>query len=238
MTPRSVEWPHYHVWTDALRGRDLAREAPDEWDRGTFVRWSIQSAWTAFEEEVRVTLRISYYGSRFWDKFDDALKLRGITPPSRASDLWQRMASVYMERKKYAHLSTVNQDDLLLADSTPAAVVIATIREGIHALHALLGSTAPEWIDDDVLPRHRTSQACLTIGQGLHDHNDPRNIRITYLYRGRESTPTILPPEADPEPAMLQVIRDVIIPISRVRAYQDGEVVAEISVRMRGSSTA
>ena len=46
---RSVDSPHYHVWTDALYARSLARSAKNDWDLGSHVRWCVQSAWTAFE---------------------------------------------------------------------------------------------------------------------------------------------------------------------------------------------
>lgn len=234
MISRSVEWPHYHVWTDALRGRDLARKAHDEWDRGTFVRWSMQSAWAAFEEEARSVLNLHHYGARFWDRFDSALTALGVAPPSRGSGLWQQMSEVYAERNKYLHLSIVDQNDLLLSDAKSAETAISAIRQAVHDLHRMLNSTAPEWIDDDVLPQHQIA-SCLTVGHQLRDVDDPRNIRITYLYADRESTPSILPPDADPFPAMHEVIKNTIIPISRVRAYRADDVIAEISVKMRGS---
>jgi hypothetical protein len=46
---RSVETPHYHVWTDALHARELARNTKDRWNRGSYVRWTIIAACTALE---------------------------------------------------------------------------------------------------------------------------------------------------------------------------------------------
>lgn len=40
---------HYHLWTDALHARELARQAGNKWDRGTYVRWAIVTAWTVLE---------------------------------------------------------------------------------------------------------------------------------------------------------------------------------------------
>ena len=33
----TVDSSQCHLWTDALHIRQLAREAPDKWDRGTYV---------------------------------------------------------------------------------------------------------------------------------------------------------------------------------------------------------
>lgn len=44
-----VESPHYHLWTDALHARSLARQAHNKWDRGTYVRWCVNTSWTALE---------------------------------------------------------------------------------------------------------------------------------------------------------------------------------------------
>jgi hypothetical protein len=147
------------------------------------------------------------------------------------------MAAVYAERNKYAHLNVATQEELLLEDASPAEKAIKTIRQAVHELYTLLSSTAPEWIDDDVLPRHMKGGSTLTVGHGLQDPDDSKNIRITFLYRDREGTPYVLPPDADPEPYMHEVIKSTFVPISRVRAYQEGKVIAEVTVRMRGSST-
>ncbi len=44
-----VENNHYHLWTDALYARALSREANNRWDRGTYVRWALLTAWIALE---------------------------------------------------------------------------------------------------------------------------------------------------------------------------------------------
>jgi hypothetical protein len=71
---RSISTPHYHLWTDALHARQLARETQDEWDRGSYVRWTIQAAWTAFEATCEIVLRAHGLGMRFKERFDQALK--------------------------------------------------------------------------------------------------------------------------------------------------------------------
>ncbi len=54
-----VDSLNYHLWTDALHGRALAREAENAWDRGTYVRWTVITAWTAFEVVCGDALNVS-----------------------------------------------------------------------------------------------------------------------------------------------------------------------------------
>lgn len=44
-----IENNHYHIWTDALHARALSHEASNRWDRGTYVRWTLMTAWIALE---------------------------------------------------------------------------------------------------------------------------------------------------------------------------------------------
>lgn len=148
MPTRSVESPHYHIWTDALRGRDLALKADNSWDRGTFVRWSLMSAWTTFERAVENALGVTSFGSNFWRKFDVACSAAGIAPPQRGQGLWQRVGKIHSRRNEYTHLLVAKQEDLLPVDAESAREVIATLREAVKDLHLRLGLPAPEWIDD------------------------------------------------------------------------------------------
>jgi hypothetical protein len=99
VTSRSVYSPHYHIWTDALHGRRLAREATNEWDRGTYVRWAIASAWTAFEATCEHLTGASGLGNRFKDQLNGALDAKGWPRPDWGSGLWQDVLKVYNLRK-------------------------------------------------------------------------------------------------------------------------------------------
>jgi len=39
----------YHLWTDVLHARSLAKQSYDEWDRGAYVRWTVNTAWKLFK---------------------------------------------------------------------------------------------------------------------------------------------------------------------------------------------
>jgi hypothetical protein len=112
-TLRSVESPHYHIWTGALHARRLAREAKNEWDCGTYVRWAIASAWTAFEATCEYLTGASGLGNRFKDGLNAALDAKGLPRPDWGSGLWQNVLVVYSLRKGYVHPG-VPQSKLLL----------------------------------------------------------------------------------------------------------------------------
>ncbi len=64
---------------------------------------------------------------------------------------------------------------------------------------------------------------------------DPDAIRVCYQYSDSELTYRILLPGTDPTPCMEQLITDIVVPISAVRAYRGSTLVKEILVRMHGS---
>lgn len=68
-----VENAHYHIWTDALHGRALARQAQNRWDKGTYVRWVIMTAWTAFEMACEDGLEKPGIGRSFRRNLDNAI---------------------------------------------------------------------------------------------------------------------------------------------------------------------
>jgi len=49
MITKLVESNHYHIWTDAIHARELAKQTNNKWDRGTYVRWTLLTSWIALE---------------------------------------------------------------------------------------------------------------------------------------------------------------------------------------------
>ncbi len=235
MSSRSIETPHYHVWTDALRGRDLAMRTKDDWDRGMFVRMSVISAWTAFERAVEGALNAQPFRRDFWRSFEDACRACNIDPPTRGGGPWQRVAGVHGLRRQYAHLLVVDQSDLLPDTAEPAQNAIIVLREALKDLHGLRTLDPPEWIDEDRLPEHPTgASGDLTVGHGGADPESPETIRVSYQYRERETVSDILPAGTDHVPYMEAIIRNIVVPISAVRAYRGKTLIDEIVIRMRG----
>jgi hypothetical protein len=72
-----IDSTQYHVWSDPLHARELARQTKNDWDRGAYVRWTIQTAWSAFENFCTEALGASGLGIRFKERFDQALAAKG-----------------------------------------------------------------------------------------------------------------------------------------------------------------
>ena len=85
----------YHVWSDALHARELARQTENPWDRGAYVRWAIQTAWTAFENVCMDTLGARNLGMRFKEHFkehfNEAVLAKGLAPVEWRKGIWQRL---------------------------------------------------------------------------------------------------------------------------------------------------
>lgn len=231
---RSVEWPHYHLWTDALHARHLARNASNDWDRGTYVRWTVTTSWLVFETTCHEVLgSLGTAKASFWVRFDQQLAALGFPKVDRGSGLWQRVAALYKSRKDYSHPGV--DQDRLFAPLQEAENAITTIREGVKELHAIASKSAPAWVDDDSNPEEpKGGHSSFGVTRaGARD--DPDRIRVTYEYRGHEFEQQVLPSTADPDPVVNDLLRTIRVPISSVRIYRGDQLASEIKVRMRGS---
>jgi hypothetical protein len=234
VTTRSVETPHYHIWTDALHGRRLAREARNEWDRGTYVRWTIASAWTAFESTCEHLTGASGLGNRFKERLDEAFGSKGLAPPDWESGLWQRVLSVYRMRKDYVHPAV--PQERLFAPVEEAERAIEVLRLAIKDVYARTGTPAEEWPDDDedpVDPRLGGFAHATVLRAGASRES---GIRICYVMLGEEYESEVTVPEADHIALMEDLLRRIRVPISAVRAYRGDELIQEFVVKMRGGS--
>lgn len=233
MTVRSVDWPHYHIWTDAIHGRQLARDARNEWNRGAYVRWSISSAWTAFETTCEDLLTVTGLGNRFKEHLDRALADKGFAQPDWSQGLWQDVLGVYSQRKSYVHIPHGQVD--LFPPTSEADAAIAILRAAIKDMYRRVGANPPEWPDDDEDPLDpRGTMAHATV---IHPGGDaPDAVRITYVMLDKEHTAEILPAGSDPSAVMDDLLRRIRVPVTAVRAYRGDVLIDELQVRMRGTS--
>lgn len=234
MTARSVDSPHYHLWTDALHGRHLATNARNDWDRGTYVRWTINSAWSAFEVACAELLSADDLGMRFRERLDKAMANKGLPAIDWGRGVWQRVLKVYGLRKDYTH-GRVAQERLF-APTVEASEAIEVLRAAVLALHELVGEAAPNWVMDDANPEAPIgSHAHLTVSSPGAERDHPSTVRVTYVFQGREYESAVLTPGSDPEPAMERILRNTLIPLSSIRSYEGDRLVNEWSIRMRGT---
>ena len=137
MRHRSVESPHYHIWTDALHARQLAREANNDWDRGTYVRWALSSAWTAFEGACEDALATQRLGNAFRRHLDRAFGQQGLPPLDWSKGLWYDVSRIYALRKDYVHPGTDQRR--LFPPPSEADDAIRVLRAAIRDVYAQAG---------------------------------------------------------------------------------------------------
>jgi hypothetical protein len=190
--PKIVDDAHYHIWTDALHGRALSHQANNEWDRGTYVRWTVTSAWTALETGCEGALGVPGIGRRFKEYLDDAVAQRNLPPLQWGEGVWQRVTTLQGLRKGFVHLS-VDQAELFPgADVADDAIDI--VRSATTELHGHAGSAPAAWLQDDYdrgWHKRPRAEASMTVIPAGIDRDDPLTIRIGYVKDGTEYVHTL-----------------------------------------------
>ena len=233
--PKEVTTGHYHLWTDALHARALARQTRNQWDRGTYVRWTITTAWTCFELACEDALCANGLGNRFKQKVDEAVQALSLPAFDWGKGIWQRVLSIYELRKDYIHPGIPQAR--LFAPLEEADRAILTLREGIRAIYMHARKPAPDWIQDDEDRGWDGERRAIVHGTVTHagaNPNDPEVIRIAYVFEGKEYTREILPPGSDYRPCIDSVL-GINLPISEVRVYQGNDIIWQRPIRRRGS---
>lgn len=233
-----VDSTQYHLWTDALHGRALARQAKNDWDRGTYVRWTIQSAWTAFEMVCGDVLQVKGLGMRFKERFEEGLTNNNIANVDWGSGLWQRTLQVYGVRKEFTHVQPTISQNRLLAPVAEAENAISVLRDAIKEICRLANQTTPVWVNDDTdrgWDGGPKSMAYATLIKADADPEGPNTVRISYVANGQEHISDILPPGTDHRPAFDQLLKALTIPVSCLRAYRGKELIEERQLNARGA---
>ena len=89
-----IDSPHYHIWTDALHARALAHQAKNKWDRGTYVRWVVTTAWTALEIACQDALNQPSISYSFKKNLDEAIAQQNFKKIVWGSGIWQRVTAL------------------------------------------------------------------------------------------------------------------------------------------------
>lgn len=237
MARRSVDTPHYHIWTDALHARRLAREAQDAWSRGTYVRWTIASAWTAFEATCEHLTGATGLGMRFKEKLDSALERNGIIKPDWGLGLWQQVLKVYELRKRYVHTSV--PQNALFPPVSEAEAAITTLRAAIRDMYERCGLGGADWVDDDVDTTILPTTGIVFSAYGTVTDagaNKETGLRISYqTVDGREHDALIKGADSDHVSLMNDLLSNLRLPVTAVRAYRANELIEEWDdITMRG----
>lgn len=234
--PKIVESSHYHIWTDALHAQALAHQARNNWDRGTYVRWAITTAWTAFEMACEKALETPGIGRRFREYLDQAISDKGLPPLDWGGGLWQRVGNIHKSRKEFVHINVSQQR--LFAETEESDEAISTLRDATRSIFQHAGKAPPPWVEDNFDPGFEIGTRSISNTTLIHaggNENDPDAIRVAFDYKGREHITEIYPPNTDPKLLIENLLSRIIIPISAARVYRGKEVIIEKKFQMRGA---
>ena len=98
-----IENNHYHIWTDALHARALSHEANNRWDRGTYVRWTLMTAWIALEIACQEALEEPKISYSFKDNLNKAIEEKSFSKLDWSQGIWQQVLQLQEFRKNCAH---------------------------------------------------------------------------------------------------------------------------------------
>lgn len=234
--PKVVEDPHYHLWTDALHARALARQANNKWDRGTYVRWAVATSWTVLEIACQEALGKPDISRRFKENLDSAIQNKGFRSLQWGCGIWQRVLDLHKKRNGLAH-RFISEDDYF-PDATVADESIDIVREAISAIYRHVNRRVPIWIqdnDDRGWDSGRRNGSNMTLIHSGADQNDPKLVKLFYVHSGKEKLTDVLPSGTDYLPYVDDLIRKVRVPISAVKVYEGNTVVYVRELNMRGT---
>jgi hypothetical protein len=237
MKPAIVDSTQCHLWTDALHARQLAREALNKWDRGTYVRMAVTTVWIALETSCQEALDTIDIGYRFKKNLDRAIKSASLPPIDWSQGSWQKVRALQVLRKAFVHRFLSLQE--MFPEAAVAEDAIETVRIAIIDIFTRTGKPVPTWIglNDSRGWQSRSMFGGATITMGHHGAkmDDPNTVKIYLVIDGEEKLTTVLPSGHDPTESVEHLLTHVNVPISAIRVYDSGQLVKNLIVNMRGN---
>lgn len=237
MHPVLVDSSQCHLWTDALHMRQLAREAHNKWDRGTYVRSCVTTAWIALETSCQDALLNARIGYRFKDDVDQAMSNLSLSQLDWSTGLWQQVRALQKTRKGYVHRFLSLED--MFPSATVADEAIATVRNAIVDIYAQAGKSEPDWVHIDTVRGWGAPSnfGTPTVSQAHFgsSFDDPKTTRVYIVIRGEERLTSVFPSGHDARSTIEELLKSVKVPIEGVRVYDNGVQILDFSVAMRGS---
>jgi hypothetical protein len=146
-TLKLITTSRYHLWNDALHARALAHQTNDNWNRGTYVRWAVTTAWAVLEMCCREALEEEKIGYRFKEDLNEAISKKGLKEIDWGSGIWQKVLELKETRRKYTHVN-ISQDELWPEEEI-ADKAISIVRDASKNIYQLSNVPIPKWLDDD-----------------------------------------------------------------------------------------
>lgn len=142
-----VKTPEYHLWTDALHARGLARQTKDDWNQGFYVRITVIFAWIALEQSCKDALDNSKIGFSYYKDMDNTLSSMNLTPIDWQNGTWKDVADLKNLKNQFTHSNSDQAD--LWPDINKADKAIIVARAAIKDIYNRAGKPIPTWVDDD-----------------------------------------------------------------------------------------
>jgi hypothetical protein len=142
-----VTTPAYHLWCDALHARELARTTTDSWSEGTYVRWTITSAWTVLEMCVKDAFNKTKLKHGLKGTIDRTLLADGLQAIDWGVGNWDNLLKLKETRNYYIHENAKQKELWPGIETANEAIII--IRNAIKDIYAIKNMQYPLWIDDD-----------------------------------------------------------------------------------------
>lgn len=195
MRPVVVSSSQCHLWTDALHSRQLSREARNKWDRGTYVRACVSTAWIALETSCQDALLTDDIGYRFKENLESALSAKNLPAIDWSAGLWQKVRLLQERRKSYVHRFLALND--MFPDAGVANEAISTVRAAIVDIYNRTGQAEPGWVHIDQSRGWDTTPTISTptISQAHFgsSFNDPNTTRVYIVIDGEEKLTSVFP---------------------------------------------
>jgi hypothetical protein len=231
-----VEIPHHHLWTDALHARVLAHKARNKWDRGSYVRWAVITAWTVLEIACQDALNEPNISYSFKKKLDVALVQKSLPPLNWGSGLWQQVSKIQQKRNNYMHRFVSETD--LFPEAAVSDNAIDVVRKAVMEIYRHAKRTPPLWVQDDYDRGWDAKSGLLanaTVIRAGAKEDDPKVVKIAYVIGEREHVSEVLPPGTDPEPYVEDLLTNIQGPINAIKVYEGNTLCMEKVITMRGN---
>lgn len=226
MITKLVESNHYHIWTDALHARQLSTQTSNKWDQGTYVRWTILTAWIALEIACQDALENDAISYSFQKNVNDVIESKGLTRLDWGQGIWQKVIEIQNLRKDVIH--RFPSESNVFPEVSVAETTIKVIREAIKSIYNHCRKDPPQWVEDDCDEGWTTGTFQMHgIAISSPYYGKEGAIKIAYVYKDNEYPVDYFAPDTDINQPLENLFKGVGKPITAVRLYRENELLIE-----------